>query len=76
MANDSIQAKDISKELYREYDFSGRVYRIDEPVSLFIGNTTHRVIDSKGVAHCLPSPGNHGCVLRWMPKDQGNPVQF
>lgn len=29
------------------------------------GRTTHRVTGSDGVVHCLPAPGNNGCVLRW-----------
>ena len=65
-----MERKDISNEEYREYDFispSGlaRVYRIDKPKALYVGNTTHRVIDSDGVAHCVPAPGHQGCILRW-----------
>jgi hypothetical protein len=70
--------KDLSVEAYREYDFGGRVYRIDRPVSLFYrpGGTTHRVVTADGVAHCVPAPGVGGCVLRWMDFDTSEPVKF
>lgn len=71
-----MNAKDISSELYREYDFGGRVYRIDSPKLLYVGDTTHRVVDSENVVHCAPAPGNEGCVVRWKAKDTSNPVQF
>ena len=71
-----MERKDITAELWREYDFGGRVYRIDEPAALVVGTTTHRVIDSHGLVHCVPSPGVNGCVLRWQPRDAAAPVQF
>jgi len=54
-------------EEWREYDFDGRVYRIGNPVSVEFheGSTTHRVTDSAGIVHCVPAPGQLGCVLRW-----------
>lgn len=54
-------------EEWREYDFGGRIYRIERPVSVHFrdGGTTHRVVDSDGVVHCVPAPGQNGCVLRW-----------
>jgi hypothetical protein len=52
-------------EQWREYEFGGRVYRIDSPVKVYIGTTTHRVVGPDGVVHCVPAPGNQGCVLRW-----------
>ena len=60
-----MEAKDISTEQWREYDFVGRVYRIDSPKLLYIGKTTHRIVDSVGVTHCCPAPGFSGCILRW-----------
>lgn len=57
--------KDISTEEWREYDFGGRVYRIESPRQLYVGVTTHRVVDSSGLTHCIPAPGINGCVLRW-----------
>lgn len=58
-----IDVKGVEK--WREYDFGGRVYRINNPETVFLGSTTHRVVDASGVAHCVPAPGFHGCVLRW-----------
>lgn len=68
--------KDISNEAWREYDFGGRVYRIDLPVSLYIGTTTHRVVTEDRITHCLPAPGYQGCVLRWTGKDGSDGVKF
>ncbi len=67
---------DIGDECWREYEWMDHVYRIDLPKSLFyrIGGTTHRVVDDKGVTHCLPAPGHMGCVLRWFAP--ANPVAF
>lgn len=61
-----MESKDISSESWREYDFGGRVYRIENPRRLYVGTTTHRVVDANGVTHCAPAPGFSGCVLRWM----------
>lgn len=71
MTNELIK-RSISDEEWREYDFGGRVYRIDKPVDLYYrdGGTTHRVVTADGVAHCVPAPGVDGCVLRW----KANPV--
>lgn len=71
-----MNARDISTESWREYDFDGRIYRIDNPVSLYVGTTTHRVVTAEGVAHCVPAPGYSGCVLRWQNKDISVPVNF
>lgn len=70
--------KDILNELWREYDFSGRIYRIENPVTLFYreGGTTHRVLGPDGVVHCLPAPGQLGCVLRWQNTNPENPCEF
>lgn len=75
-----LSEKDISCELWREYEFAGRptAYRIDFPKTLVtrVGGTTHRVVDHKGVVHCLPAPGTCGCVLRWAAKEGSPPVKF
>lgn len=71
-----MEPKDLTGEQWREYDFGGRVYRIEAPQRLYIGTTTHRVLDDAGVVHCLPAPGERGCALRWKPKDATAPVQF
>lgn len=66
MGTDLIK-KDISNEIWREYDFGGRVYRIEKPLELYFrdGGTTHRIVTADGVAHCVPAPGVNGCALRW-----------
>jgi hypothetical protein len=68
-----MEPRDISTESWREYDFDGRVYRIDGPKTLYIGETTHRIVDAAGVTHCVPAPGQQGCVLRWQASP---PVSF
>ena len=78
----NLVEKDITTEKYREYDFINnghvRVYRIENPVKLFYraGGETHRVVDSTNTVHCLPAPGEKGCVLRWENNDTENPVNF
>lgn len=62
---------DLSDEHWREYDWNGRVYRIDSPTGLFyrIGGTTHRVVDVNGITHCVPAPtADQSVVLRWKSK--------
>ena len=78
MEQTNLISKDISAESWREYDFSGRIYLIKSPKTLYmrIGGTTHRVVDKEGVVHCLPAPGEKGCVLRWFNTDQSKPVTF
>jgi hypothetical protein len=71
-----MEQKDLKSEHWREYDFGGRVYRIENPAALVVGTTTHRVIGSDSVVHCVPAPGQHGCVLRWYPRDVSAPIQF
>lgn len=66
----------LTSEEYREYDFGGRVYHIDSPQTLFVGETTHRVVCEGGLVHCVPKPGVAGCVLRWKNKDTSVPVNF
>ncbi|MFA5376523.1 MAG: hypothetical protein WC455_12325 [Dehalococcoidia bacterium] len=69
--------RDISHEVWREYEHGGVVFRINCPIALIIrkGGTTHRVVDVANVSHCHPQPGN-GCALRWFNGDQVNPVKF
>jgi len=76
--------KDISWEEWREYDFLvdggplTRTYIIRNPKKLFyrVGGTTHRIVDELGIAHCVPAPGQSGCVLRWKNPDGEKPVNF
>lgn len=72
----ALEAKDLTSEEWREYDFAGRSYRICAPLTLWVGKTTHRVLDTQGVVHCVPAPGVGDCVLRWAPKDVREAVQF
>jgi hypothetical protein len=77
MKEDLVRAS-LKSESYREYDFDGRIYRIENPVELVFrrGGSTHRIVDGDGVVHCLPGPGYRGCVLRWKNKDGYDPVEF
>lgn len=74
----NLVKQELLTEEYREYDFGGRIYTIYNPKSLYyrVGGTTHRVVDSDDVVHCVPAPGNNGCVLRWKNKDITVPVNF
>jgi len=78
--NKNLIEFDISKELWREYEWvsTTKPYRIENPVTLFIRpcGSTHRVVDSNGIVHCVPSVGKMGCVLRWENKDKSKPVNF
>jgi hypothetical protein len=75
-----MELKSLADEQYREYEYGAPphrvVYHINDPVSLAVGATTHRVVDKDGVVHCLPAPGHLGCALRWKPRDAAKPVQF
>jgi hypothetical protein len=77
-ASPDLMVAPILTEEWREYDFGGRVYRINLPVALFMrkGGSTHRILDRDDVVHCLPAPGYNGCILRWSNKDKTNPVEF
>jgi len=69
---------DLTDEEYREYEFGGQTYRINNPLKLFLraGGTTHRVLDSEGIVHCVPAVGNFNCILRWKPRAGTPPVAF
>jgi hypothetical protein len=75
---EAMKRYSLTGETYREYELaSGKVYRINKPIALFTHPkaTTHRVLDSTGMVHCVPFPGE-GTVLRWKPVNKLNPVQF
>ena len=69
---DLIEKNLKGTELWREYEFGTSAdrftYRILAPVTLWYheGGTTHRVLDSEGVTHCVPAPGQNLCILRWI----------
>lgn len=73
-----LTAHDISCEEWREYDWVGRVYRIERPVTLYLKSdgTIHRVLDEDGVVHCVPTVGERGCALRWKNKPGHAPAEF
>jgi hypothetical protein len=79
---ETLRQGDLSKEKWREYEFgtdgTRTTYRILSPVTVFYrsGGSTHRVLDSLGVVHCVPAPGILGCVLRWVNVDPTNPVNW
>lgn len=74
----NITKHSLRTEKWREYEYGGKTYRINSPRALYMRKegTTHRVLDTKGVVHCLPAPGYFGCVLRWENKNKTNPVEF
>jgi hypothetical protein len=76
--NSKLTVSDLSDEAYREYEFAGRTYRISNPKSLVTrpGGTTHRVVDRRGVVHCVPAPGEKGCVLRWKARKGKPAIKF
>lgn len=69
---------DLRDEEYREYVMGDTVYRISDPVTLYFRNSgsTHRVLDAKGIVHCVPGPGYRNAALRWKPRDPTKPVSF
>lgn len=62
---------DISSESYREYEFSDKTVRIDNPVALNVNYSSggHRVFDAQGISHYIPSGWRD---LRWE-VDNDNP---
>jgi hypothetical protein len=71
-----MDGKDISNELWRSYSFVDQLgyqheYAVILPKTLYVGTTTHRVVDREGVAHVLPAPGYFGCVLKFEQADGG-----
>lgn len=71
--------KDLKKEAYRIYEWIDPVtgkecrHQIDEPVALFVGKTTHRVLDTNGLTHFVPCIGYFGCILLTQNKDENEP---
>lgn len=53
-------------------------YRIKSPKTLVIrpGGSTHRIVDSIGVAHCVPAVGLLGCIIRWKNPEGEAEVNF
>jgi len=77
--NPNIKFKDISVEMWRDYDFlteHGKVVtlRINNPMVLHVSSSGgHRVIDDQGVAHYIPYKW---IALRWNNKPGYPRLQF
>jgi len=78
MPDSGLQVRDISYELWREYQYGGNVIHIDQPQFLVIhkNDLYHRIVAPNGVTHIFPSPGFHGCVLRIKNSSSVPPVMF
>jgi len=77
-----MEAKDLKKESYRIYKWTDPAtgneceHQINEPMTLWVGKTTHRVLDTNGLVHFVPSIAYFGCVLLTCNKDENKPVNF
>lgn len=78
-----MEPKLLTDEEWREYTWfppegGNATYKIPKPQRLYFrpGGTTHRVVDSAGVVHCVPAVGHFGCVLRWKVRDGLPEVAF
>lgn len=72
---------DASTEAFREYYWpdTEQTYRIVAPVGWYrrLGGTTHRVVDSTGLVHCVPcGPEHPNTIIRWLNKDLSVPVNY
>jgi hypothetical protein len=74
---------DISMESWRRYSWPGAPspasYTIQDPVGLYYheGGTTHRVVDIRGVVHCVPCGRLHPhTVITWETKFGQPPVRW
>ena len=71
---------DISHEMWREYEYNGHVFRVDQPVALIlrVGSTGHRIVDTENDAHYFPGPSTLGkaVALRWCNGDENSAVYF
>lgn len=71
---------DLRAERYREYVKLStlEVYRIDRPIALYYrdGGSTHRVVDARGMVHCVPFGHDAGFILRWKALEGFDPVSF
>lgn len=78
MGNKKIKKKSLNNEEWREYDYTGKTYRVHNPTLLYFyeGSDTHAIIDSEGILRVFPAPGYQGCHVTIKPKNSKNPVQF
>ncbi len=79
-ASAELISGDLRDEIQRTYRFSsGHEYHIFDPVTLYTrpGGSTHRVVDSHGVVHCVAFPGPNGdTVVTWKTAKGVDPVKF
>lgn len=73
-----MEFKYISGELYREVVWisNGHTLRIEAPRKLYVGETTHRVVDWLGKVYCYPAPSTGLTYIKWEHTDRENPVDF
>lgn len=65
---EGLEKYDIENEEYREYILPNKeIYKIVNPKFLYLrdGGSTHRIVDSSGVIHCIPFGKDASVVLRW-----------
>ena len=70
---------DISHESERTYYWGkNRKYwvAIAKPRTLWVGKTTHRVVDADGSVHIVPAVGVYGCYVIYSVKEGEEPVKF
>ena len=74
--NKKIYKKSLDQEKWREYNYTGKVYRINNPreIHLYKGCTTHTIVDSEGILRMFPAPGFQGCHITIKLKDSKNSV--
>lgn len=60
-----LEFVDISNEIEREYDFTGYSVTIKSPVRLNVSKHGHRIYDSFGTSHYIPTGWVH---LSWTTK--------
>lgn len=76
---EGLSLRDISTEEVRVYETAGiGEYRISNPVGVYLreGGTTHRIVDSQGICHCIAFPNEGRTVLRWQNKDLTVPCNW
>ena len=73
--DEKLEFKSIGDEQYRVYEFpNGSKVRIDNPLQLNVSKSGgHRVLDSDGVSHYIPSGWNH---LYWRVFEGKEPFAF
>ena len=79
-----LSKKSIVAEKSRSYSWRDPVTKewvrvtIEQPVYLWFQSvgSTHRVQDIFGHVYVVPSPGNFGCFIRYVPRNINEAVDF